>query len=485
MKLKTVAQVTNDLNAIAKQHGKSGFDSAKAVYMKSVTVTNDDGDVLSPDQYNIEIEIADDAPNTKAATVTADDLQSVVKSAVDLAIANRGGVTITKASTISMADSRRDVPRGKAKHMKSAEMAHDFGRWITAAALGPERGRRATEYCRSKGLSLLFGDFKNADSDEFVTKAITGQSEAVNADGGFLVPHEFDPEIIWLRERYGVFRNNARIVTMTRETKSVNRKTGSHTAYHVGEGATNTVSKMTLDQLMLVAKKARIDGALTDELSEDAAVNLGDETMKDIIERFAYLEDLDGFTGDGTSTYGGIVGLSNAFLNLGTVSNSAGISDLTGTAWESITAAQLAQWMSKLPEYAETNAKFYCSKPFYHTVFERLMASGGGNSMVDLSTGLTMRQYLGYPVVISQAMPRTTTADTPECYFGDLSAAAFFGDRRGLTFRTSADTETAWTTDQTVYKASERFDINIHDIGNNNATAALRVAGPLIALIAT
>ena len=216
MKLKTVAQVTNDLNAIAKQHGKSGFDSAKAVYMKSVTVTNDDGDVLSPDQYNIEIEIADDAPNTKAATVTADDLQSVVKSAVDLAIANRGGVTITKASTISMADSRRDVPRGKAKHMKSAEMAHDFGRWITAAALGPERGRRATEYCRSKGLSLLFGDFKNADSDEFVTKSITGHSEAVNADGGFLVPLEFDPtNMVWLRESYGVFRQYANVRNMS------------------------------------------------------------------------------------------------------------------------------------------------------------------------------------------------------------------------------------------------------------------------------
>jgi hypothetical protein len=32
-------------------------------------------------------------------------------------------------------------------------------------------------------------------------------------------------------------------------------------------------------------------------------------------------------------------------------------------------------------------------------------------------------------------------------------------------------------------QGTERFDINVHDVGNQSATAALRKAGPVIALL--
>jgi HK97 family phage major capsid protein len=45
-------------------------------------------------------------------------------------------------------------------------------------------------------------------------------SEGVNESGGFLVPEEFGNDLIDLREIYGVFRRNAKMVPMSSDTRS-------------------------------------------------------------------------------------------------------------------------------------------------------------------------------------------------------------------------------------------------------------------------
>ena len=59
--------------------------------------------------------------------------------------------------------------------------------------------------------------------------------------------------------------------------------------------------------------------------------------------------------------------------------------------------------------------------------------------------------------------------------FGDIAMAATFGDRRGMTVARS--TEYKFAEDQIAIKATERFDINIHDIGDTTN------AGPVVALM--
>jgi HK97 family phage major capsid protein len=86
-------------------------------------------------------------------------------------------------------------------------------------------------------------------------------------------------------------------------------------------------------------------------------------------------------------------------------------------------------------------------------------------------------QYLGFPVEITPSLPTTSgdLSDQAMLLFGDIALAASFGNRRGMAVARS--TEYKFAEDQIAIKATERFDINIHDIGTT------AVAGPVVALM--
>jgi HK97 family phage major capsid protein len=92
-------------------------------------------------------------------------------------------------------------------------------------------------------------------------------------------------------------------------------------------------------------------------------------------------------------------------------------------------------------------------------------------------------RFLGKPVEIVEAMQHTEANDTIPLLYGNLAQAATFGDRRGITVKMTDSNDTDFEADLNAIKATERFDINVHDVGNQSATAALRKAGPVIALL--
>jgi HK97 family phage major capsid protein len=79
--------------------------------------------------------------------------------------------------------------------------------------------------------------------------------------------------------------------------------------------------------------------------------------------------------------------------------------------------------------------------------------------------------------MIDQTWPTATTdiSDTAMIGFGDLGMAVTMGERRGISIQTS--NERYFEYDQVAIKATERFDINVHDIGDSTT------AGPFVALI--
>lgn len=480
MRTKSIAQVQKDLQILANQFGAEGFEAAKANYFKSCTVENDAGELVDPTTIEVEVTFTKAAEPAQVA-----DIAGIVSKTVREAIAAEKAATVSKAARVEVAgdDRRKSVRRGVAKFVRDPEVAHDFGRWIQAATFG-NRCKSAVDHCRAKGLGLSFGGFD--EDGNFHAKA-TGHSEGNNADGGFLVPDQFDTELVWLREQYGVFRQNCRVKPMSSDTLSFSRKTGNHTAYWVGEGATNTTTKMAFDRITLVAKKLRADGYLTEELSEDAAIALGDEAARDIAWGFAYQEDLAGFVGDGTSTYGGIQGLNSKLLGLsGTVANIAGAYETTNNTFATLTIAEFYGLMAKLPQYAKQSAKWFCSSTFYELAMQRLAAGVGGVTMTEIKNGVPQQYFLGYPVQIAQVLPSADpSANQTVCWFGDLSQAAYLGDRRGFTFKTTDVGGNAWANDEIAYKATERIDIVCANLGNASATASARVAGPLVGLVIT
>lgn len=339
--------------------------------------------------------------------------------------------------------------------------AYASGRWIMATLFQHEASQK---WCAQNGIPMV----RNA------------MTEADGTKGGFLVPDVMERTIIDLREDYGVFRQLARIHPMASDYVSIPRRTGGLTAYPVGEGVELTQSDKTFDQVNLIARKWAVMTKYSSELAEDAVISIAEDLAGEIAYAFAYAEDNAGFNGDGSSTYHGITGIKKKFDNQVSTGSStyAGALDAASNhdTFAEIDATDLVNLTAKLPKYALGRAAWVCSQPAWSTVFQRLQAAAGGNSVMDVA-GKMVYQYLGYPVVISQLMPTALTdlSDTCMILFGDFSHAVTMGTRRGITIGVSS--ERYFETDQLAIRGIERFDINVHDIGNTST------AGPVVALI--
>jgi len=351
------------------------------------------------------------------------------------------------------------VRYGKMKAFKSEtadEDAYKSGMFLRAAFF---RHEKSLEWCRENGV--------------IIQKAA---SETVGSSGGFLVPNEFNQAIIDLREEYGTFRRSCRLIPMGSDSMTIPRRAGGLTAYFPGENGEITASDKSWGQVNLNAKKLAALSRLSTELAEDAVISIADDLASEMAYAFAQKEDDCGWNGTGTSSYGGITGVRTRIID-GTHTASVVDGASGHDTFAEIDAPDLANVMGKLPKYAERSAKWYCSQVAWAVVFQRLIAAAGGTSMADLTGGKPNRSYLGYPVEIDQSLPTSTgdLSDVAMLFFGDLSLAATMGERRGITVKMSE--ERYFEFDQIGVQATERIDINVHDLGDNST------AGPLIALI--
>lgn len=349
-----------------------------------------------------------------------------------------------------------------ATNAEAAEKAYRFGQWLLATALG---NKRAAEFCAANGIQ--------------VTRAM---SESVNEKGGFLVPEEFGNDLIDLREQYGVFRRNAKLVPMASDYRTDPRRTGGLTAYFVEESGSITASDKGWDRVALTARKLAVLARYSSEVNEDAAINFGDDLAGEIAYAFANKEDECGFNGDGTSTYGGIVGVREKLKGLsGTIANIAGLKVGTGNAYSELTLADFRGCVALLPQYADTPAaKWFMHRSFFFDVVAGLILAAGGTTAADIENARTQR-LLGYDVEFSQVMPKTEANSQVCAFLGDLSKAASLGTRRDTTIAVSEHSRFA--NDDLELRGTERFDINVHSVGNADSTAANRVPGPVVGLI--
>lgn len=320
-------------------------------------------------------------------------------------------------------------------------------------------------------------------------------AENLNSDSAVLVPDEFGMDIIDLREQYGVFRKYAKIVPMTSDRRTDPRRRNGVATYFVNEGAAGTQADKTWDNVGLTAKKLMCLTKYSTEVSEDAMINIGD----DLAEEFAYAmslkEDQCGFIGDATSTYGGITGVTNKLRNVNaTVANILGLVVASGTGYASsygsITLTDFNKVVGTLPEYAEQrdpNCAWYVSKFFWGSVMQRLAMAAGGNQVADIVNGARIKMFCGYPVIISQVMPKTPAINQICALFGSLRLSSSFGTRREIGISISNSALNAFEQDQMVMRATERFDINVHDVGDSTTNIASSqagaVAGPVVGLI--
>lgn len=348
-----------------------------------------------------------------------------------------------------------------------AKLAHRFGNFLAAAVLRDEGAR---QFCRDNGIQIR-----------------RAHSESDNESGGFLVPTEFEQTIIDLRLQYGVFRRNANVVPMSGGRREQPRRKGGLKAYPIGAGKNNrrlTESKQGWDMVGLDPKKWGVLAKYEEELSEDWLIATGDNFASEAAQAFAQVEDECGFIGDGSSDYHGIVGVIPKLQGLhANPANIAGIVIASGNLWSEIVKEDLLGVVGKLPSFARTSGqvKWYCTSEFWATVLCRISLSLGGATMAEIE-GELRPVFLGKEVEFVEVMPHAEANSQIPLLYGNLAQAAQFGDRRGMTVKMTDSDGDDFDEDIQAWKATERFDINPHDVGNADTTASKRKPGPIVAL---
>lgn len=406
-------------------------------------------------------------------SATKTDIDAEKALSADIAEANQflnGNGVVRSVATQAVVDPQQAFIADKAntvrgfskffamdKSLSQAEankQAHRFGMFLMAT-LGKKPA--AIKYCTQNGIPLA------------------GMTEGVNEDGGALVPMEFENTLILLREKYGIFRSRSSVRPMSREQLTVFRQTGGLTAYFIDEEDAITASKAAFDRVQLNAKKLGALAYLSSELDADSALDLGDHLMGEMAYAFAKKEDQCGFIGDGTSTYGGMVGVTQKLIDVFTVSGGTGLILGSGNAWSELTLGDFHKVKGALPEFAEEgNPAWFCSKTFYATVMEKLMLASGGVTAAEIAAGAP-RRFLGYDVVVTQAMASSEANSQVPAVLGDLSMGTTFGDRRQTSVAWSE--HYAFANDQLAVRGTQRFDINCHDVGETG------VAGPVVGIL--
>jgi HK97 family phage major capsid protein len=367
----------------------------------------------------------------------------------------------TEPARLSFQSQRRSGPLVVFAGGPEAEArAYQSGLWVAATQLGhaPSREKYAEQFGHR----------------DLIQATLTGSD---NARGGFFVPDVMDTEIVKMMLRYGVFRQYARTKVMTSDTLTFPRETNELTSFYVGEGAAPAApTDQTYDAVTLVAKNLGAYGKMTNNLSEDALIDLGDEWARKAAEEFAKKEDLAGFNGDGSSNFGGITGLLPKLLAANAVSRVTATGRTTPGA---LTMADFTAVMGRLPDFAEDGAAWFMHKEVYEASMSTLQLVAGGNTVGNIAAG-SQRQFNSYPVVTSNAMPRLSaaTSGTTPIVFANLRMAAVFGDRRQRIMRTGEINDDMIKQLTTMF-VSQRFDINVHTITDPKDPTA---AGPVIGL---
>lgn len=338
---------------------------------------------------------------------------------------------------------------GKLRAFKSDFEAYSAGQFLRATVAD---NKEAIAWCKEHGI-------------------LNVHSTTTNSAGGYLVPEGFESAIINLREEYGVFRQNARVYPMSEPIVYVPRRQSGFTAYYVGENSQGTESDASFSQVKLDAKKLMILTRLSQELSDDAIVSLADFVANEMAYAFAVQEDQAGFIGDGTSTYGGIVGLRNALLAGSTVTAANG-----DDTFEELEFAFFQNAVGKLPRFPGIRPAWYVHNALYWNAMVRLANAAGGNNIASVQAGPVGLSFMGYPVVLVNALPSalTTLASTVVGFFGDLSMCATMGSRSGISI--VSDSSRYFEYDQIAIRCTQRYDIVVHETGTASA------AGPMIAL---
>lgn len=265
-------------------------------------------------------------------------------------------------------------------------------------------------------------------------------SEGVDADGGYLVPEDFERDIVTALEEENVIRSLAKVITTQHERK-IPVATGHSTAQWTAENAAYTESNPTFGQKQIDAFKLTDLARVSVELLQDSAFDIEDYLMKEFARAFGIAEEEAFCVGTGTNQPTGIF-----TANGGTVG-------VTAAANNAITADELISLVYALKSPYRRNAKFLMNDATISAIRKLKDQNGAYLWQPSLQAGQPDR-LLGYDLYTSPYVP-TMAAGALTVAFGDFKNY-WIGDRAGRTVQRL--NELYATNGQIGYVATERVD---------------------------
>ena len=153
----------------------------------------------------------------------------------------------------------------------------------------PKTGRASDEY-RKAMLDAFRSNFKR------VSNVL---QEGVDADGGYLVPEEYDRRLIDTLSEENIMRRLATIITTSGEHK-INIAATKPAASWIEEGGALTFGDATFSQILLDAYKLHVAIKVTEELLYDNAFNLEGYILDQFGKALGNAEEDAFLNGDGT-----------------------------------------------------------------------------------------------------------------------------------------------------------------------------------------
>lgn len=312
------------------------------------------------------------------------------------------------------------------------------------------------------------------NDEKILTKAA---SAFTNTGGAALVAPQYIQSLLYATEPFGAARKLANIVTMTSETSDQPRKTDILSLTHRLPNGSYSETQNSYDLVKLIAKDAGGIARIPNTLIADNAISVVDDIAGTIQEARGIREDLDYFKGDGTSTYGGNVGLING------LPSGAYIAQATSNTWATQVIADILGLVGVVENVNPDRLAFACSRQYYVQVMARLALANtgvGGLTATELRAGVVMNgikadaMFLGFPVVFAQQMPVATATSQKCLYFGDFMAGSMLGTRNQIDIATSE--HAYFTTGELGVRVSVRGCVNICGDGRGGTY------GPIVAL---
>ena len=330
------------------------------------------------------------------------------KAFAETHMTDRGTLTVEDEATYNkmeaeISDLSREIARRERQEAIEAELAKPVNTPITEKPMSGKQDEdkktgRASDAYRAAILNALRSNFRQ------ISNVL---SEGVDANGGYLVPEEYDNRLIEVLNEENIMRRLGTRITTSGEHK-INIAVSTPAAAWIEEGEQLTFGDATFDQIIMDAHKLHVAVKVTEELLYDNKFGLENYILKKFGSALANAEEDAFLNGDGSGKPLGLLAAEGGA--------EIGVTAASATA---ITADEIINLIYSLKRPYRKNAKFMCNDQTLAAIRKLKDSTGQYLWQPSLQQGQPDR-ILGYVVETSPYFP-TITAGKPALAFGDYS----------------------------------------------------------------